>query len=129
MPRINHFVIPGDEPERAIGFYESVLGWRFDVAWEDETPNGRETFWRIHTGTGDEPGIDGGMTRREFPGQGIAVAVDVEDILPRLELVAKHGGKVIVPRVPLPDGSWFALVQDCEGNSFALTEPAKAQSS
>src|SRR3954468_24472163 len=129
MPRINNFAIPADDPERAISFYESVLGWRFEVLWEYDTPKGREKFWQIYTGAGGEPGIDGGMTRREFPGQNIAVGVEVESIEARLALVVQHGGKVIVPKVGLPNGSSFAMVQDCEGNSFALTESAKAQAS
>jgi predicted enzyme related to lactoylglutathione lyase len=124
MPRVKHFAIPADQPERAIGFYESVLGWKFEIAWEYDTPQGREKFWRIRTGDGSESGIDGGLTRKEYSGQPITVGVEVEDIDARLALVTQHGGKIIVPKVPLPDGSRFALIQDSEENTFALTESA-----
>jgi len=41
-------------PSRAIGFYESVLGWRFEAGWEYDTPQGRETYWHIRTGSASE---------------------------------------------------------------------------
>jgi predicted enzyme related to lactoylglutathione lyase len=47
MPRVNHFAIPADAPERAIHFYEEVFGWHFAVAWEYDTPQGREKYWRM----------------------------------------------------------------------------------
>ena len=29
MPRVVHFEIHADDPERAINFYKSVFGWEF----------------------------------------------------------------------------------------------------
>lgn len=119
---MNFFAIPADEPERAIGFYEAVLGWKFEVGWEYDTPQGREKYWHVHTENGNEAGINGGLTRREFPGQPIVVGVEVRDLDERLERVGQEGGKVIVPKVPLPQGGWFAVCQDSEGNTFTMVE-------
>ncbi|MGZ7136310.1 MAG: VOC family protein, partial [Methanobacterium sp.] len=33
MPRVVHFEIPADDPERAIEFYKNVFGWKIDK-WE-----------------------------------------------------------------------------------------------
>jgi len=33
MPRITHFDLYADDPERVIAFYESALDWRFNK-WE-----------------------------------------------------------------------------------------------
>jgi predicted enzyme related to lactoylglutathione lyase len=123
MPRVNHFAIPADAPERAIGFYESVFGWQFQVGWEYDTPQGKEKYWHVRTESGDEAGINGGLTRREYPGQPIAVGVEVDDLAERLARVERHGGQVIVPKVPLPSVGWFAVCQDSEGNTFALIQP------
>ncbi|HEY1338545.1 MAG TPA: VOC family protein, partial [Bryobacteraceae bacterium] len=50
MPRVNHFAIPADDPERAISFYKRVFGWRFERGWEYDTPQGRETYWHVRSG-------------------------------------------------------------------------------
>jgi predicted enzyme related to lactoylglutathione lyase len=49
MPRVNHFAIPADVPDRAINFYRDVFGWQFKVGWEYDTPRGREKYWRVIT--------------------------------------------------------------------------------
>ena len=71
MPRVNHFAIPADVPERAIQFYQEVFGWQFELGWEYETPEGREKYWHVITG-GGSAGIDGGLARREYQGQPIS---------------------------------------------------------
>jgi uncharacterized protein len=126
MPRVNHFTIPADVPERAIDFYRQVFGWRFEVGWEYETPQGREKYWHANTADGDAGGINGGLTRREYPGQPISVGIEVPAVDPYLDLVEKSGGKVIVQKVPLPGVAWFAVCQDSEGNTFAIAQPDPA---
>jgi len=53
MPRPVHFEIHAADPDRAVAFYETVLGWKFE-RWGDLP------YWLITTGEG--PGIDGGGT-------------------------------------------------------------------
>lgn len=55
MSRLVHFDVQADDPERAIRFYESVLGWKFHK-WD-----GPMECRLIETGPKDEPGIDGGL--------------------------------------------------------------------
>ena len=93
MPRVNHFAIPADVPERAITFYQEVFGWRFEVGWEYDTPQGREKYWRVITGDGDSGGINGGLTRREYPGQPISVGIEVPAVDACTDLVERCGGK------------------------------------
>ncbi len=31
MPRVVHFEIPADDPERAIEFYRQVFGWKIHI--------------------------------------------------------------------------------------------------
>ena len=54
MPRPIHFEIPAEDPARAITFYETVFGWKFQK-WE----GGAAPYWLISTGEG--PGIDGAI--------------------------------------------------------------------
>ena len=102
-------------------FYQQVFGWRFDVGWEYETPQGREKYWHVNTGEG--AGIDGGMTRREYPGQPISVGIEVPAVDSCTDLVEKCGGKTLVPKVGIPGVAWFAVCQDSEGNTFAIMQP------
>lgn len=124
MPRVNYFAVPADVPERAINFYQEVFGWRFEVGWEYDTPGGREKYWRVSTGDG--AGINGGLTRREYPGQPISVGIEVPAVDACTELVEKCGGKTLVAKVGIPGMAWFAVCQDSEGNTFAIFQPDSA---
>src|SRR5690348_9288852 len=76
MPRIVHFEIHADDPERAIGFYTALFGWEIS-RW------GEMDYWLIRTGEGT-PGIDGGLTRRQGPpppeGQAVTSYVCTADV-------------------------------------------------
>ena len=61
MPRVVHFELSADDPERAIKFYENAFGWKTEK-WA-----GPMDYWLIMTGPEDEPGIDGGLSKREGP--------------------------------------------------------------
>jgi uncharacterized protein len=124
MNRVTYFAIPADVPERAMSFYQRVFGWQFQVGWEYETPQGREKYWHVLTGEG--AGIDGGMTRREYPGQPISVGIEVAAVDACTNLVEKFGGKTLVPKVAIPGVAWFAVCQDSEGNTFAIMQPDAA---
>ena len=63
MPRPTHFEIPAENPERAMAFYGDVLGWTFQK-WQ-----GPVDYWLIMTGPEGEPGINGGLLRRQHPEQ------------------------------------------------------------
>jgi predicted enzyme related to lactoylglutathione lyase len=123
MPRVSHFAIPADVPERAINFYREVFGWQFEVGWEYDTPQGREKYWHVATGDGIAAGINGGLTRREYPGQPISVGIEVAAVDTVTALIENCGGKTLVSKVALPGVAWFAVCQDSEGNSFAIYQP------
>ena len=55
MPRPVHFEIPAENPQRAMQFYETLFGWKFQK-WD-----GPMDYWIITTGQPGEPGIDGGL--------------------------------------------------------------------
>lgn len=118
MSKLNHFAIPADLPERAINFYQEVFGWQFKLGWEYDTPKGREKYWHILTGDGS---IDGGLTRREYPGQPISIEVPSIDAC--TALVEKNGGKTLVAKVAIPGVAWVAFCQDSEGNSIPIYQP------
>ena len=56
MPRVVHFEICADEPDRAVEFYQSVFDWEIR-RWD-----GPLEYWLIITGEDGEPGINGGVS-------------------------------------------------------------------
>lgn len=116
MSRVSHFEIPAEDPERAIKFYESVFGWQIEK-WEGPTE-----YWLITTGPDNQPGINGGLIRKEDPAAGIENTIDVKDLDASLDAVKAQGGEVTQPRTAIPGVGWAAYIKDTEGNIFSLME-------
>jgi len=113
MPRVVHFEISAENPESTIKFYEETFGWKFEK-WD-----GPMEYWMIRTGEG--PGIDGGLTRREPTTMDINT-VGVEDLDAYVEKVKSNGGTIIMPRMAVPGVGWWAVFQDLEGNKFGIMQ-------
>lgn len=129
MPRVVHFEIHAAEPERAVAFYQGLLGWTF-TRW------GEQDYWLVTTGPDDQPGINGGMLRRQGgpPAEGQAVnafvcTVDVESLDASLARSAELGGTLALPKMPIPGVGWLAYVKDTEGNILGMmqNDPAAGQ--
>ena len=109
------FEIPADNPERAKKFYGSLFGWNIK-----QFP-GMTEYWHIDTGGGDDT-PDGGMMVRKYPEQPITNYVSVKSVTKSMAKVEKLGGKVCMPKTPVPQMGYFAICQDTEHNTFALWE-------
>ena len=124
MPRVVHFEIHAEEPERAVQFYRTVFGWEISK-WE-----GPQDYWLIKTGPDGTPGINGGLLRRHGPIDGQAViayvcTIDVPALDDYLQKVTAHGGSQAMPRMAIPGVGWLAYAKDTEGNIFGLIEHNK----
>src|SRR5262245_8520657 len=119
MPRVIHFEIPADNPERAIKFYQSTFGWKFD-----KFP-GPQDYWLVKTGEG--VGIDGGLMPR-MPEMVTTNTVDVSNLDQAIASVEKNGGKLVVPRMTIRTVGYLAYCTDTEGNVFGMIQmdPAAA---
>jgi predicted enzyme related to lactoylglutathione lyase len=121
MSRVVHFEIHAGDPERAVEFYREIFGWEFSK-WE-----GPQDYWLIKTGPDDEPGIDGGLLRRqgEIDGQAVIAyvcTVDVPSVDDVLQKVTRIGGQVAVPKMAVPGIGWLAYCKDTEGNLFGAMQ-------
>jgi len=115
MPRVSHFDIPADDPQRAQEFYKQVFDWKFEK-WD-----GPMEYWMAATGT-EEPGINGGLSKR-MPGQmGMTNTIDVPSVDEYSKKITDKGGQLIVPKMPIPKVGWFAQCMDTEGNMFGIIE-------
>jgi predicted enzyme related to lactoylglutathione lyase len=115
MPRVAHFEIPADDPERVADFYRKAFGWGIKK-WD-----GPVDYWLVMTGSADEPGIDGGIAKGE-PGTGVALSVDVDDVDAYLERVKEAGGKIVKEKHAVPGVGWLVYCADTEGNVFGMMQ-------
>jgi predicted enzyme related to lactoylglutathione lyase len=121
MPRVIHFEVHADNPERALKFYRDVLGWEF-TKWD-----GPQAYWLIKTGPDAQPGINGGMIQRRCAIDGQAViafvcTVDTNSVDEQVAKVLANGGSIALPKMPIPGVGWLAYCKDTEGNIFGLMQ-------
>jgi len=110
MARVVHFELPAENPDRAIAFYTAALGWSI-TRWK-----GPMDYWLISTGPQEAPGIDGGLTLREGPEALQRCTVDVESIDATVAAIKAAGGKILMPKAPVPGAGWLIYFEDTEGN-------------
>ena len=121
MSRVIHFEIHAGDPDRAVKFYESLFGWTFQK-WE-----GPMDYWLVTTGPDSQPGINGGLLRRqgEIDGQAVIAyvcTVDVENIDAAITTAQSLGSQVVVPKMPIPGMGWLVYCKDTEGNIFGMMQ-------
>ncbi len=121
MPRVIHFEIHTDSPERAIKFYQNLLGWQFQK-WD-----GPMEYWMVTTGPAEQPGINGGLMRRQGVQSGDRInsyvcTVDVPNLDDYVKKATFTGGKIALPKMPVPGIGWLAYCVDTEGNIFGMMQ-------
>ena len=117
MPRVIHFELPVDDPERASQFYSDAFGWKL-TKWD-----GPQEYWLVATGE-QGPGIDGGLLQRR-PGLRTTVnTIDVPDLDEYTARIESLGGRVVVPKQEVQGVGLLAYCQDTEGNLFGILQPS-----
>ena len=118
MPRVIHFEMYTDDPERGRKFYQDVFGWQFNK-W-----TGPQEYWVVTTGEEGEPGINGGMMRPR-PGQspGTINTIGVPSLDQVIKKIEHQGGTICVPKMAIPGVGWLAYAEDPTGNVFGVLEP------
>jgi len=116
MPRVVHFEISANDPEKIAAFYENVFGWKI-AKWEEPAE-----YWLAETGEGDEPGINGGIMRSDEVFSGTVNSIDVPDIDTYVEKVKQYGGEIVVEKHAIPGVGYNAYCKDVEGTLFGIHE-------
>ncbi len=114
-----HFAIHAGDVERARSFYEQVFGWRFE-AW------GPPDFYRILTGSPENPGIAGALQKRQVNllnhgTTGFTCTVSVLDIEHTSALVEEHGGQISF-KGEIPTVGRIISFEDTEGNILSAMQ-------
>jgi uncharacterized protein len=113
MNNICHWELQTKNPDSAIKFYEPLFGWK--MIFEKEM-----NYLVIDTGT--PPGGGMNIVEKIEPSAALLYVL-VEDIDKILKKAEQLGGKVIVPKKPIPKVGHFGILQDGEGNQVGVFTP------
>jgi len=117
--RVVHFEIPANDPQVLKSFYGQLFGWSFQ-----RSRHMTVEYWSTTTGT-EGLGINGGIVKRQNPQHPCMNYVDVESIDGVIKRATQMGGRVALPRTPIPGVGAIACLLDPEGNIFGLMERAE----
>jgi predicted enzyme related to lactoylglutathione lyase len=122
MSRVVHFELAADDPERAVGFYSKVFGWKI-TKWD-----GPEDYWLATTGESGEVGIDGAIMRRSDQMPPVVNTIGVDSVDDTVAMITASGGQIVAPKMAIPGVGFLAYCQDTEGNTFGVmqSDPAAA---
>ncbi len=129
MSRVIHFEIHAADPQRAVAFYQSALGWQV----QDWSEYAGMPYFGVTTGDDGDPGINGAIMQRQGdnPAPGGAVAggvltVGTDDFEATSAKIIEAGGTVALPKYALPGMAWQGYFIDTEGNVFGIHQPDPA---
>lgn len=97
-----------------MAFYKGVFGWGFQRTPMPGMPGGE--YILVQTTEQGKPGINGGLYKRMGPDDKPRSYIGVASIARTLNKVTARGGKVVQPKMAIPDIGWFAFIVDPEGN-------------
>jgi predicted enzyme related to lactoylglutathione lyase len=110
---ITHIDIPVGDTERAKTFYQALFGWQIaEVPGFEGYP-----MWQAPnkiSGGGLAPRSEDFTQPRSY--------VEVDSIDDALAAATEHGGKVVMGRQPISETSWWAVLEDPDGNHIGLYE-------
>jgi uncharacterized protein len=99
-----------------MNFYREVFGWKFEK-W-----NGPMEYWIATTGDEKQLGINGGLSKRNQSSMPNMNTIGVSSVDTFSKMIDDKGGKVLMPKTPIPGIGWFAACQDTEGNAFGIIQ-------
>lgn len=111
------FEIPAENFERAVKFYESVLGVQMSAVCDCDSEK-----MAFFPETNDLSGAIS-FSKDFLPSKdGVLIHLQVEDIEKTMAAIEKNGGKITKPKTKIEAEGWgyFALFIDSEGNRLGL---------
>ncbi len=113
---ICHLEISSKDSVASSMFYESLFGWKLEMAMGEEY-----IFFNPETSPG------GGITKVDEirSGGGIVFYVEVDDIDAYLTKAEELGGKIVKPQTPIPGYGAYGQFNDLDSNLIGLFTGAK----
>ena len=110
--KIVHFEIPAEDPEKVKAFYEKIFDWKIE-----KMPGDAMEYWLIKA-----EGVGGGIMPKTMPEMTHINYIGVDSVDEHSKTIEESGGKVVMPKAPVPGMGWFAVALDPEGNPFGIWE-------
>ncbi|MGB5811642.1 MAG: VOC family protein [Polyangiales bacterium] len=107
------FEVMGKNGENLRSFYSELFGWQYQMAKEVD-------YGMIEANGGQ--GIPGGVGQSQE--QYVTFYISTRSVNSSLEEIGKRGGKTVMPRTELPEGTVIGMFTDPEGNTVGLVEEA-----
>jgi predicted enzyme related to lactoylglutathione lyase len=121
MNQVVHFEIPVDDMEAAKEFY-SIFGWDL-IDMPEMGYIGVRTTAVDENRMPKEPGaINGGMMKRTDDVKAPVIAIQVDSVDTFIKKVIANGGKLIMPKVEIPNMGYYVYIADPQGNVLGLWE-------
>jgi predicted enzyme related to lactoylglutathione lyase len=120
MPRVVHFEIGANDPEKLIEFYKTIFGWKIEK-WE-----GPIDYWMVMTGEETDAGIDGGLMKRQDENTNTVNTIDVPNLDEYMKMVEESGGTIVQPKQAVPGVGWMCYFKDPQGNTFGMMQEDKS---
>jgi uncharacterized protein len=121
MPTVEYFQIPADDISRAKEFYKKVFGWEMQK-WNN-SENSEQEYWMFQTQDDKEnSGLGGGIMKRQSPQHTVTNFITVSSIEEYSSKIEQSGGKIIMPKIEIPNMGFFAVCLDTENNMFGIYE-------
>lgn len=117
MNAINWFEIPVENMDRAVRFYEALLGYGL------KRENFMDVPHAIIKSSKDDDGVGGALIqdkKRKPAAAGTCVYLNSSDIDGALKRVTTLGGDVLQPKTSIGPMGSIALLKDSEGNLIGL---------
>lgn len=112
-----HFEIPAKDPEKVAKFYTQLFGWKFQK-WQAPTD-----YWLISLKDAKENDTIGGLYPRENPKEQYRNYFMVRSVDETLKNATSLGAKVVSGKQEIPNVGIMAILEDPDGNVFALFQP------
>ncbi len=113
------FEIPAIDFDRAINFYESLLGIKLT-----SMDCGHEKMAFFPEENGLCPGaISWAAENRFLPSEnGVLVSLNIENMEQAISFIEKNGERILIPKTKIEadNRGYFAVFTDCEGNRVGL---------
>ena len=109
-----HFEIPAKDPEKVSKFYTQLFGWKFQK-WQAPTD-----YWLISLKDAKENDTIGGLYPRENPKEQYRNYFMVRSVDETLKNATSLGAKVVSGKQEIPNVGIMAILEDPDGNVFAL---------
>ena len=112
-----HFEIPAKDPEKVAKFYTQLFGWKFQKM---QSPT---DYWLISLKDAKEHDTIGGLIPRENPKEQYRNYFMVRSVDETLKNATSLGAKVVSGKQEIPNMGFMAILEDPDGNVFALFQP------